>query len=98
MTLECVESSTRLLGFKGVVQGGASRGVEISHDAGEALGMGVAKVDPFLDWVRPVHGGPLLGEVHLALTGQGFKEQEPIADTVALLLDIILLQLAGLAG
>jgi hypothetical protein len=48
--------------------------------------------------VRPLHRRPLLRDVHIALTRQGFNEQEQVTDAVAFILDIILLRLAGLAG
>jgi hypothetical protein len=73
-------------------------GIEVIQHSGDARGMRIADIHQLLDVVRPVHRGSLLGHIHLALPAQGFKEQEPVANAVALILEVILLRLPGLAG
>jgi hypothetical protein len=98
MDLQFVEYPARRLGFNRFVQGGADRSVEVIPHSGNALRGRVANIDQCLDLVRPLHRRPRLRDSHIALTRQGFKAQEQVTDTGALILKIILLRLAGLAG
>jgi hypothetical protein len=64
-------------------------GIEIVHDQGNALGIGVVHIDQVADLVRPVHGGALIGDAQMTTPRQGLKKQKQIAHPVTFVFAVI---------
>jgi hypothetical protein len=73
--LEAVPERLGLLRREGLVERSRGVAVEVVHDQGDALGIGVL-LAYVLQEVGPVDLGPAVGDAGIAFAGQGFAGQE----------------------
>lgn len=64
-------------------------GVEIVHQQGDALGIGIRAVDPIPQGIRPIDFRPMVSALDEPLSGSGFKNHKPVVDPVAYLLVVV---------
>ena len=64
-------------------------GIEVIHDQGNALGIGVMHIDQIADLVGPVHGRALIGDTEMSTPCQGLKKQKQIAHPVTFVFGVV---------
>src|SRR6266540_2214415 len=95
MNLQLLGQAPGLSRRERLVERGGAMGVKLVHHQDDPLRFRVLDIDQVLDGVRPIDARAAVGNLDPAPPGQRLEEHEQVADALALVLEVIALDLTG---
>src|SRR6266511_2429107 len=95
MNLQLLGQAPGLSRRERLVERGGAMGVKLVHHLDDPLRFRVLDIDQVSDGVRPIDARAVVGNLDPAPPGQRLEEHEQVADALALVLEVIALDLTG---